>query len=106
MPSCVVCGTSVENAIHTRGGAVCSEACDILLRIQNLPAEQHSNFVDGDEGYDGILRPCIACSVETKLRCSRCRKPVCHNCEDCPNGCDSVISDSPPESTADEAAPR
>lgn len=45
---------------------------------------------DGDEGYDGQPIPCIVCYVETVLRCGGCREPVCHNCEECPNGCDSA----------------
>jgi hypothetical protein len=45
---------------------------------------------DGDEGYDGRSKPCIACDLDTRLRCSGCRQPVCHNCESCPNGCGDV----------------
>lgn len=52
--------------------------------------DPHKYPADENDGYDEIPKPCIACDLETLLRCARCRQPVCHNCENCPNGCDAT----------------
>jgi hypothetical protein len=92
---CSVCsGELPADPISVSGLVFCSDACGSIYGLVQLAGRMRSEASarkewDGDEGYDGKPRPCVACDTETRLRCSICRLPICHNCEECPNGCEN-----------------
>ena len=57
------------------------------------PAPPDRQRHDGEEGYDRQPLPCRVCDAETRLRCAGCRQPLCHTCDECPDGCDSLRTD-------------
>lgn len=61
-------------------------------RIAHLLDAANEDAYGSGYGEDGrwLPRECVVCFAETQLRCSVCRHAVCHNCAECPNGCDSV----------------
>lgn len=95
IPSCHVCGKPIPEAAALAGSGVplCSTTCETIFSLRQRAGALHESDRrrnDGDEGYDGESRPCIACDTETVLRCSTCRQPVCERCPECPNGCDGL----------------
>ena len=96
---CVMCGANFEDTgggpSRTAASQFCSSTCEgaFLLRHHAGREPTTNRYIhDGDEGYDEVPHPCVVCDSETIQRCPRCRRPVCHNCIECPNGCDNVAN--------------
>ena len=40
---------------------------------------------------DDAYAECAVCRSDTRLLCSPCGDPICHNCA-CPNGCEAIAA--------------
>jgi hypothetical protein len=60
-----------------------------------------ASFHDYTDGY----AECAVCRSDTRLLCSPCGDPICHNCA-CPNGCEAVGAGAPGTTGRWDGSPR